>query len=191
MVTIFADFLGRLVTYDNSVDWLQLVINVIIAVATVVALFTAIRNSKDTALFSRKTLRESEENRKDDVMPILQVSNRHHTDNETEAIHLKNVGQGPLFEFKCVSPKQGVVRATPELVENDSPKYYVVVNRDDLLGGKDSVYLTYEYKDMYGRKFRAKHLFRRDGDTVRAAYETELPVKLTNGRVFADANTQA
>jgi hypothetical protein len=180
-----ADLLGRTLTMNNFVDWLQLFINTIIAGATVWALFTAIKSAKasiksseETAEFSRETLREAEENRKDDVMPILQMLTRHNPQTSQESIHLKNVGQGPLFDFKVIKPRYGLLVAKAEIEATGGLIYYVVARQDDLLGAKNETYVTYSYKDMYGREFTQRHKFYRADNTIRAENELDIPVKV-------------
>ena len=179
MLISLAEIGGNVITEANAVDWVQVLINILVAAATLVALFVAIKNSKDSAEFAKHTLIEDRQNRKDDVRPILQMSSRNLNGNEKDAIYLKNVGTGPLFKFSARSlNSKGLEVANTQLLTAGEIAYYVLVNSDALSEDTHRGTIEYHFQDLYGRKFKQKHhLSIRESDgRLMLSNEVEIPL---------------
>ena len=109
----FAECAPLAVSQDSLTDWLQFIVSTVTAIATIFALWYAIKSGKESAQvnkksveLSKKTFEESVKNRKDDAMPILNLqSTPTMSGTYLELFHLHNIGQGPMFNLIMVSPK--------------------------------------------------------------------------------------
>lgn len=172
----------KICQYFASLDsgWVQAIAESVAALGTIAALIYAVRSAKQTADFSRQTIEEARSDRKDDVMPALEVASQINQGSDVATTILKNTTDNPLFDFKLVTKIPGII-ARASLDGTGHVQYDVNVRYSELPEIKSKDFITYGYKDLYGRRFQVKHYWStQDSNRPQLLVQTDIPRRISD-----------